>query len=1113
MAFQENYAATIKSRRQPNLVWRKTSSRPSRPYARIVHAAEVGERVLVEFAVVCFLMTLTLTTTAQETRNDQVLSFDIPQQRADFALTEFAEQADLTLIFPIEGVRDITANRLLGDFSVTEAVELLLAGTNLKPSFSSLVTLSIAVNTQPDTGENEMDKKQKAGIGALVAALFSVNAVAQDQTQAPTNSNDTIEEVVVTGSRIVRRDYVSFSPITTVGEDFINETGATTLEEVLAELPQFGIGSGTTTTGFFASGQAILSLRGLGPNRNLVLMDGRRMQPSNSQQVVDINMIPKAVIQSVEVITGGASAVYGSDAIAGVVNFIVKREFEGIQIDALYNDTENYGGATTDISLTVGGNFFADKGNAFLSLSYTDRDSVNSHEIDFLQQDPGQGDLRTGQGTYNPGVNGPTQASLDAVFGGYGIAAGAVPTNSFLSFNEDNSLFGATNGLSNFNGGFGLRAAGDQIAYTQVASISQTPLERYTVFSRATYEIAPGVEFFAQAQFAKFDTTTQAEAGNTTLTIPVTHPGIPTDLATLLASRADPLGPVLLEKRFFGIGPRQFRRSFDIFQVQAGLTGKFDKIDGGWEVYGSHGSTDVETITANSVIRTQLSDILNAADGGASLCDGGYNPFGLSVVSKDCQDFMAASLLQRTMLTQDNIEANFQGRITVLPAGEMRFASGVSYRSNKYDFNPDRDITNGTAVGIISAGASAGSTNVTELYAELLIPLLADVTGFQSLDTNVAYRYSDYNLAGGVDTYKADLSWVPVDSLRFRGGFQRAVRAPNVGELFIAPSSGFASIGEVANGDGDPCAASNAQGDAQIEALCVAQGVPAPLISTFVNVQNEIESTRVGNELLTPESADTYTVGVIFESSFESAALNDFVVSVDYYNIEIDDVIGVTSGGRVLDKCFNKDGSNPSFDVNNFNCQLLTRNTATGRLDNVLEPTVNLAAIKTQGVDLQLDWGMDVGSSDARISVNSIISHILEFEVQASESAEFDDFKGTVGPTTRGQIGSLPEWKANTRFRYQNGAWTGGLRWKFIDEMRSLSTVTNPNSTTPGTDSSHIFDLFGSWQMNDMLVLTAGINNLADTSPPVVDGNPGRTEPTTFEILGRTFYIGARAKF
>ena len=1078
----------------------------------MARVAEVGGRALVKLAVCCLFSTWMVLAEAREAQSDQLVSFDIPQQRADLALTMFAEQADLTLLFPVEGVCDITANRLVGKFRVETAIDVLLAGTNLKPTFSNGVTLSIAVENQPGTGGKEMKGNRKAGMGAVLATLVSVSATAQEQTASATDAG-ILEEVVVTGSRIAQRDYVSNSPITTVNEDVIAESGATSLEEVLAEMPQFGVGSGTTTTGFFASGQAMLNLRGLGLFRNLILMDGRRTQPSNSQQVVDINMIPKAVIQNIEVISGGASAVYGSDAIAGVVNFIVKRDFEGVQIDTQYNETQNYDGSLIDVSLTVGGNFLADKGNAFFSLSHTDRGAVNSHDIDFLQQDPGQGDLRTGQGTYNPGINGPSQAAIDAVFGNYGVAADTVPPNSFLGFNEDSSLFAATNGLANFQGGFGLRGAGDQVHYTQVASVSQTPLDRYTVFSRGTFEIAPQVEFFAQGHFARVNTTTQAEAGNTTLTIPVTHPEIPTDLVTLLASRADPLAQLLLEKRFFAIGPRQNKRTFDIFQIQAGLTGQLDIIDGGWELYGSHGLTDVTTKSANSVIKTALQEILNARDGGASLCDGGYNPFGLSVVSPDCHGFMAANLFQRTTLTQDIVEANVQGRIMNLPAGEARFASGVSYRKNKYEFSPDRDITLGTTVGVIRAGPSSGSTNVTELYTELLVPLLADVSGVRNLDMNVAYRYSDYNLAGGVHTYKVDLSWMPSDSLRFRGGYQRAVRAPNVGELFIAPSSDFASIGEVANGDGDPCVASNAKGDPQIEALCVAQGVPAELIDNFVNVQNEIVSTRVGNLLLTPESADTYTVGVVYQSPFKSEALGDFVLSVDYYDIFIDDVIGVTTGGRVLDKCFNKDGSNPALSPDDFNCQVLTRNPATGRLINVLEPTVNLAAIKTTGVDFQFEWGRDMGPSDARISVSLIISHLLEYEVQATEGAGFDDFKGTVSTATRGRIGSLPEWKANTRFLYERGPWSAGLRWKFIDSMRSLSTVTNPNSTTPGTDSSHIFDVFGNWRLNDMLLLNAGVNNVADTDPPVVDGIPGRTEPSTYEILGRTFYVGARVNF
>jgi outer membrane receptor protein involved in Fe transport len=939
-----------------------------------------------------------------------------------------------------------------------------------------------------------------------------MNSYSQIQeTVTPTSviekSEKEVEKVVILGSRIVSRDYQSSSPITTVSADDISATGAMTLDEALVDLPQFGIGSGTKSVGFNASGVATLNLRGLGPQRNLVLMDGKRMQPSNSQQVVDINTIPKAIINSVEVISGGASAVYGSDAIAGVVNFNLKRNFEGVQLDTQYGTSQEYGGATKDLSLTVGTNFDDGRGNLVLSASISDRDSIDSDKVDFFNSYTGAGDFRTGQGTYNPLSNSPSQSAMDSVFGNYGYAAGTVSADSFLSFNEDSSLFSANNGVVNFTGGDGLQVTDGNIAYTDVDSYSQTPLERYTLFGRSTYELTSDIEVYAQFNYANVETTTRAEAGNTALTIPVTNPFISDSLSTLLASRANPDEALRLEKRFIGIGPRQNDRKFEVYQVQAGVSGFIDTIDGSWQMYGSHGSTTAETFSLNSVSRSLMQGILEADDGGTSLCEGGYNPFGLVPVSDDCAKYLSSTLYQKTTLTQDILDLSFEGHIAELPAGESRFAAGINYRANDYEYTPDDDIANGTAIGIVPAGASSGSDSVIEMYGEVLIPLLSDIALAESLDAGLAYRYADYDLAGSVSSYSADLNWAIDDSISIRASYQRAVRAPNVGELFIAPTGGFTQIGEVVSGGGDPCDMRNANGDSQIEALCVAQGVPIELIDTYINSQNDIQTTRTANLNLEPESADTYTLGFVYNPS------SDFQLSIDYYSIEIEKVIGVTTGTEVLDRCFNKDGSNPTLSESNYDCSLLTRDTEGGTLINVLEPTINQGAYKTRGIDAQFTYMHDLSGIDGQLKLTGALNHLIQFDVQTVEGGEFQDYTNTVSNAFAGNFGSLPNLKGNVSLTYMADTWSTGLRARYINSLKSLSKVTNSDSTAADTDASLAFDLFSNWHISEDIKINAGINNLFNQDPPVVDGVNGTTEASTYDIFGRRLYVGLQLNF
>lgn len=515
----------------------------------------------------------------------------------------------------------------------------------------------------------------------------------------------------------MRRDLVSSSPISTLSTAAITATGEVTLEKALGTLPQFGLGENSSQTGFGSTGQASLNLRGLGSFRNLVLLDGRRMQPSNSQQVVDINTIPKALIENVEIITGGASAVYGSDAIAGVVNFITKRNFEGLAIDGQYNITQQGDGGARDLSATLGGNFADGRGNAVISVSYSGRDVVNYQSRAFFRQNTGGTDLRLPTGAYSPGTNLPTQAAVNSVFSVYGVAPGSVRAGSTLGFNADDTLFSANNGVFNFRGTQGyLLNTGSQVNYPNVFLTLQAPLERYTAFGRINYELTSDISAFTQMQYANYSTQVIVEAGNTSLSVPVTNPFIPSDLRTILASRANPNANFTLQKRFVEAGPRLTNRDFEIIQVLAGLNGKLAAIDGTWELYASHGSTSINENQPGSVLNSSLRNLLNAPDGGRSLCAGGYDPFGLTTLSAQCTSYLVASPFRNTTLKQDEVQLNVQGGLFNLPAGQVRFAAGAGYRRNSYETQVDRILQQADVVGVLFTNDSKGSSNVKEAY-------------------------------------------------------------------------------------------------------------------------------------------------------------------------------------------------------------------------------------------------------------------------------------------------------------------------------------------------------------------------------------------------------------
>lgn len=931
-----------------------------------------------------------------------------------------------------------------------------------------------------------------------------------------------IGEVVVTGSRIIRPDYESASPIVTVSEANFRETGSTTVETMLNTLPQFVPSVTNTSNNPSNGGQANMELRGLGIERTLVLLDGKRIVPSDDTGAVDLNIIPASLISNVEIISGGASAAYGSDAIAGVVN-IKTKDFEGIQFDGNWGQTTESDGEEWQFGITGGLTFADGRGKALFNVSYADRKAVLAADRDFARVALGYVNAETGfipqgSGTIEEGAVtiAASQAAKDAVFAQYGIPAGTVTTNVF-GFNNDGTLFttgdGETPSVFNYRGD---RTDYSDLVYTYnfaPTNYLQLPLERTTAFGRVSFELSPAAEFYAQGLYADYEADTQlAPSPASQMFISPTNPYISADLATLLASRSDPTAPISLGKRVSELGPRYENNANEVFQITAGVRGELFGSRWNYDVYGSYGEVSIDNTQLGSVSRTRFEELTFAPDGGASIC-GGLNPFGLGSISQECADYIRVDALNTTDIKQTVAEATISGPLFNMPAGEVYTAFGVFYKKDESAFIADPDLRAETTgayglpiradvTGFNATDDVVGETDSTEFYGEIALPLLADLPGVNKLEARLGYRYADYSTVGGVNSYKGELTYEPVSSFLVRGSYQRAVRAPNIEELFQPQVTNFPSFNPP-----DPCNATSPQrtgpNGAAIRALCLAQGLPADLIDSFNYANQQVEGLSGGNPDLQEETADTITFGLVFRPNVGAGNL---MASIDYYKIEIEDAISEVTAETFVDRCYNP-AYNPNFELDNFYCNFFTRNSFNGEITDAAEVQNNIGAIHTSGIDLQVDYTVDVGPGT--LGLNWAAAYIDKFDVQELPGDAFTEYKGTIGSTI---ASAFPEYKWVTTVRYGIGGADMSLRWRFIDSMKDEG---DPEFKVGSTS---YFDLTGSYAFSgnslEGLVLRAGVTNLTDRDPKIYPNYvQSNTDPSTYDVLGRRYFLAMSYSF
>ncbi len=997
---------------------------------------------------------------------------------------------------------------------------------------------------------------------ALMCALglgISHRATAAD-SPPPTDQSrdkvDSLEGIVVTGSRISRRDYQSDSPIVTIDQSSLNAAGQPTLDRAIGELPQFAAAQGMSEVGDvqgstgFAGGQSYGDLRGLGPNRALILMDGRRLMSSNPNGSVDLNTIPMSMIENVEIITGGASATYGSDAIAGVLNFKLKQTFSGAELNVQHGETTHGDGATEHVSALLGGNFADGRGNGVLAIEYSERGVVHGADRPFFANirelaRPPEGIMPAGTFGSAPSID-----AVNGVLAGYpGTTpiAGTGAYNGSLGANTDGSIFtdlAAPNCVQNYKGigqkgvNIGKACTQVQVGLGQFFAI-QVPLTKYNVLARTTYKVNDYVSAYTQFNFMESSSRDETAGGSTgpgkELLIPQNNPFVVNNAAlqTILASRTpDPANPnalnqpLVLTKLLSASGDRIQSFKYDVFQGTVGLKGDITALDMTWDVYGSYGRTLFNNIQQNDSSKAAFAAMLNGTanyQGSTGNCVGfAWNPFGSNALSAGCREFATRENNNVNTMTQKNLEGTLQGKIVPLPAGDLRFALGADYRGSTFDYRPDQGLINNDSFSYDTTIPTSGTQNVREIFAELLVPVLKDLPFVQELSLDLGARRSQYDGFGGVNTWKADLTWKPISTVAVRGGYAKAIRAPSLGELFAPTVTGNLNIGAGPSA-GDPCATGSVfragANAAQVAALCQAQGIPAALYPTYTYGVDSVHGTSGGNPNLTPETANTFSVGTVWTPHFDSDLMRKFQISVDYYNIKIDNAVGSLSLTDILPRCFNSDGvSNPNFSAANIYCQQITRDRSTGDIVLGHEGLLNLASYKTDGVDTEIDWsfGLDslgLSENSGTLRFNSLIAYTHTFKVSSLPGSPVLDYAGSIGNTEVSPEMAHPRWKANTAFGYSIGPVSAAVHWRYIAAMKHQDLVVDPTATTPGVSAYNYFDLDAHWAVINHLELTAGLTNIGNKTPPFVSGQPLTTDTATYDIIGRTYYVGFKAKY
>jgi len=938
-------------------------------------------------------------------------------------------------------------------------------------------------------------------LGLSIALTLSVITVqVQDAEAQDIEVDKTMEEVVVTGSRIRRDPLTEAAPIINISANKLDQTGVTNLGDILQDLPIAGSAPNSRfnvpgNAGFPQDGAGIsagavkLSLRNIGDKRTLILVDGKRWiagaSASGVPSTVDLNTLPANVIKRIEILQDGASAIYGSDAIGGVVNIITDSDFEGFRLDAQTGKYLSAGdGESTEIAgLWGGGN---DTTHLVLSLSYTEERGIETanrplfaypnlfatscdvQPFSFCSSFTPQARLVFGPNfgfldiTLNDGVLNDGMANVPTCDP---AVAGDCTGSDWHAFTNTDRF--------NFNGpGF---------------NFLRTPNERLNFYGSVNHSLSDTLSLVMTASYTNRSSATRAAPEPLCLGNGCGN-RINDNFFISAANIYNPFGVDLSAANgnlfFFGrrpleFGSRRFFQDVNTYFISVGLEGEIAAGSRSffWDLTTSYGDNRgfQEKFGAFNAAKMQI------AMGDPAVCAatpncvpfnffGGQGPNGEGSITQDMLDYVGFVQRDFSEQTLKDISFNITGDLASLPGGDLAFAAGVEYREHDGSYRPDPIAASGETAGV-PAGATAGFFDVTEFYAEIIIPLISGAALAENLEISLAVRYSDYSTSGSESTYKAGVLWQPIESLSVRGSLSTGFRAPGIGELFggaaredagfIDPCLDYTAIVGSANGGRDTPQSAN------IQANCAALGVAPGLTLTLLGVV----AVSQGNTALRPETSDSWSAGFVWSPAFaKNAGWSDGItVSLDYFDLQIDDAVQGRDPAAVVIACVET--------LDPFFCDFVPR-LASGKIDLVDNQLQNIGSVETSGFDIAVNYvGPETRLGQFSVDVNAThLNEYIERTLKTDGSFFSSDKTGTHTFETFAR--AFPDWRAVTTVDWNKDRWSANLAFRWADEMVMPDGCIMESSMFTDLQVRYIPKFAA-----DALTLVVGFNNLFDETP------------------------------
>lgn len=937
----------------------------------------------------------------------------------------------------------------------------------------------------------------------LTLAMLAAG-VAHAQTEA---DGSQVDELVVTGSRLSQTAITSPVPVTAVTNVEIQQAGTENIADVLTDLGAIGVGRTDTNSqnNYALAAMNLVDLRKLGFNRTLTLVNGRRQVAGDIfSNAVDLNSIPASLIERVEVVTGGTSAIYGADAVSGVINVILKKNFDGFEARvrggvASRGDAESFGA-----SFTAGQNFAEERGNISATFVYDTQEGVKatarSYAVNGLNWI-----VNPANRASNDGV--PNQILRERIrFLGPPTQSGFIDfgVGSFFTVNPDGQSvrpfdFGEIGNQS------GRSIGGDNGFFEKYDNLAQ-PYERMGLSANLSYEVADHVRFFAEGRYVtthvetRWQPTADFEYGPPI--IMASNPFVPANLRTLLTAANAPAFAFYRVYEDFGRRGSDSDRTTTQFTV--GFDGKvFDRFK--YEVFAGYGRTKLETLLVDGRDQDRFLESVNVAlvNGVPACADAAARARGCAPLNVFNPAATPAGIAYSRVSDPYNARntlkmagANLTGDLFTLPAGPVAVAVGVEARENIAETMPSVATQRGR-IQMLFEGPIYGKIRVKETFGEVRVPILKDLPLVHELTLQAAGRVSDYNTSGTTETWNVGGIYSPVESLRVRVMRSKSVRAPNVTELFAPQIQGFQNVT-------DPCNAPSINDNANRLANCRALGVPVGFVATT-------GSKAVfggGNGALTPETADTWTVGVTFAPAF----IPGFSATVDWFDIDISDAIGAIPAQTVLNNCVDlavAPADNPL-------CGAIVRDAAR-QIVSVSGKALNIGALKTRGVDFSLNYSFPLEQyvslpGRAYVSVNGTWLDKLRSLTDANNPASENQLEDMLG---------VPEWEVSASATYQLDKLAVTWRTHYLDSTFVYTSIllsappVSDNLEKPRTGTEIYHDLSVSYDLTEKMNVRANVNNVFDNKPPKRGNNihQGLNNASIYPNLGTMFSAAVTYRF